>query len=77
MNTESYGARFVAGDRVRLLEDRAGMKKGATGTITAQRTMKEQRSISPDASGNAMFFVFDGVIGTLTIPTQQLEKLTQ
>jgi len=76
MITHGKSARFAAGDRVRLLEDHAGMKNGATGTITAQRTMKEQRSISPDASGGAMFVVFDGVIGTLTIPTNMLEKLS-
>ena len=60
---------------MRLVEDRAGLKKGATGTITTQATMKRQRSISPDASGNAMFVVFDGVIGTLTGPTNSLEKV--
>ena len=76
MNTERRRALFASGDRVHLLEDHAGLKKGAIGTITTQRTMKEQRSISPDASGDAMFVVFDGVIGTLTIPTNMLEKLS-
>ena len=75
MNTQANSAPFAAGDRVRLLEDRAGLKKGAIGTITTYPTIKHQRSISPDPSGDAMFVIFDGVIGTLTIPTNLLEKL--
>ena len=76
MSNEGNDARFAAGDRVRLLENRGGMKKGAVGTITAHSTIKRERHISPDASGEAMYVVFDGVVGLLTIPTKLLEKLS-
>jgi hypothetical protein len=45
-------------------------------TITRHRTIKRESAISPDLSGKAMFVVFDGVIGTMTIPTKSLEKLS-
>ena len=38
-------------------------------------TVKQTRSVSPDPSGDAPFVIFDGVIGTLTIPAKALEKL--
>ena len=67
---------FAAGDRVKLLQDHSGLKAGALGTITHHQTIKRERSISPDTSGDYMFVKFDGVIGTLTIPAKILQKVS-
>ena len=66
---------LAAGDRVKLLENRGGLKAGTLGTIVHFGTIKRERSISPDPSGEAMYVKFDGVIGTLTIPTNILQKI--
>jgi hypothetical protein len=76
MKTDRKSATLAAGDRVRLLEDHSGLKKGMVGTITHHRTIKRESAISPDASGESMFVVFDHVIGTLTIPTKLLERVS-
>jgi hypothetical protein len=76
METDEKRAPLAAGDRVRLLEDHSGLRKGMVGTITCHRTIKRESAISPDLSGKAMFVVFDGVIGRMTIPTKSLEKLS-
>ena len=75
MSIDGKGAPFAAGDRVRLLADHAGLKKGAAGAITRYGTIKRESAISPDPSGDSMFVVFDGVIGTIRIPSKLLEKL--
>jgi hypothetical protein len=69
-------APFAAGDRVRLVKDHAELKAGAVGAITRHGTIKREISISPDASGERMYVVFDGVIGTMTIPRDLLDKLS-
>lgn len=76
METDRKTAPFAAGDRVRLLEDHSGLKKGMVGAITRHRTIKRETAISPDLSGESMFVVFDAVIGTMTIPTKLLERLS-
>lgn len=68
-------APFAAGDRVRLLKDHAGLKAGAVGAITRHGTIKREINISPDPSGERMYVVFDGVIGTMTIPRALLAKV--
>ena len=66
---------LAAGDRVKLLADRGGLRAGTLGTIVQYGTIKRERSISPDPSGEAMYVKFNGVIGTLTIPTNILQKI--
>lgn len=75
METDKESARFAARDRVRLLEDHSGLRKGMVGTITRYQTIKRENAISPDPSGESMFVIFDGVIGTMTIPTKLLERI--
>ena len=67
---------LAAGDRVKLLENRVGLKAGALGTIVHYGTIKREHSISPDPSGEAMYVSFDGVIGMLTVPTNLLQKIS-
>jgi len=43
--------------------------------ITHHGTIKRERSISPDQSGEAMYVKFDRVIGTPTVPTSILQKI--
>ena len=73
---EGRAMTLAAGDRVKLLEARAGLKSGALGTIVHYGTIKRERSISPDPSGEAMYVKFDGVIGMLTVPTNLLQKIS-
>ncbi len=46
------------------------------GTITRNQTIKGESAISPDPSSESMFVVFDAVIGTMTIPTKLLERVS-
>ena len=46
------------------------MRAGTLGTIVHYGTIKRERSIGPDPSGEAMYVTFDGVIGMLTVPTK-------
>jgi hypothetical protein len=76
MMAEGPSTPLAAGDRVRLLEARGGLRAGVLGTIVHYGTIKGVRSISPDPSGEAMYVKFDGVIGMLTIPTNILQKIS-
>ena len=56
---------FEAGDRVALLRDHGGLKRGMLGTVTKRQTIRGGISVSPDPSGHAVFVVFDNVIGMI------------
>lgn len=72
--TKTPGPSFEAGDRVALLRDRGGLKRGMIGTVTKRQTLRGGISISPDPSGQAVFVVFDNVIGMIPTPVDELEK---
>lgn len=72
--TQTRGPSFEAGDRVALLRDRGGLKRGMIGTVTKRQTLRGGISISPDPSGQAVFVVFDNVIGMIPTPVDELEK---
>ena len=74
MATKSPGPSFEAGDRVALLRDRNGLKRGMVGTVTKRQTLRGGITISPDPSGHAVFVVFDNVIGMIPTPVDELEK---
>ena len=76
MAEEGVTPTLAAGDRVKLLADRGGLRAGTLGTIVQYGTIKRERSISPDRSGEAMYVSFDGVIGMLTVPTKILQKIS-
>jgi len=76
MAEEGVTPTLAAGDRVKLLADRGGLRAGALGTIVHYGTIKRERSISPDPSGEAMCVKFDDVIGTLTVPTSMLQRIS-
>jgi len=66
---------FEAGDRVALLRDRGGLKRGTLGTVTKRQTLRGGVSVSPDPSGQAVFVVYDNVIGMIPTPVDELEKV--
>ena len=66
---------FEAGERVALLRDRSGLKRGALGTVAKRQTLRGGVSVSPDPSGQAVFVVFDNVIGMIPTPVAELEKV--
>lgn len=72
--TEKHGAPFDAGNRVALVRDRGGLKRGTLGTVAKRQTIRGGISVSPDPSGNAVFVVFDNVIGMIPTPIDHHEK---
>jgi len=72
--TKNRGPSFEAGDRVALLRDRGGLKRGMLGTVTKRQTIRGGVNVSPDPSGHAVFVVFDNVIGMIPTPVEELEK---
>jgi hypothetical protein len=70
----SVGALFAAGDRVELLCDRNGLKRGMVGTVTRRQTLRGGRNVSPDRSGTQVFVVYDSVIGMIPTPVRELQK---
>ncbi len=73
--TETKRPSFEAGDRVALLRDRGGLKRGTQGTVTKRQTLRGGVSVSPDLSGQTVFVVFDNVIGMVPTPVDELEKV--
>jgi len=72
--SEMRSPSFVAGDRVALLRDRGGLKRGTLGTVTKRQTIRGGISVNPDPSGHAVFVDFDDVFGMIPTPVDHLEK---
>ena len=72
--TTKRGPSFEAGDRVALLRDRGGLKRGTLGTVIRRQTISGAVSVSPDPSGRVVFVDFDNVIGMIPTPVDDLEK---
>lgn len=68
------GNLFEAGDRVELLRDRNGLKRGMVGTVTKRQTLRGGMNVSPDLSGTQVFVVYDSVIGMIPTPVEELQK---
>jgi hypothetical protein len=65
---------FDALDRVALLRDRGGLKRGMVGTVTKRQTLRGDLSVSPDPSGHIVFVIFDNVIGMIPTPVDELKR---
>ena len=73
--TQKREPSFEARDRVALLRDRGGLKRGTLGTVTKRHTLRGGMSVSPDPSGHTVFVVFDNVIGMIPTPVHEVEKV--